>query len=226
MILPETILYLLRIHLRVRKSYIIIQRNSPTGNCPSVPRNDYDSTFTTQSVTIDILNNDEICDSFKVDLEKPAIGTAHLNAKNQVVYEPKKSFIGKEEFSYSLCTQDGNICNKARIVINVNDEWKDKDCKEVFNPKNDGGSVSTSSQLKFSIDRLLENDESCPNDIDKGTFTIKKSPQYHKEFIWRPDELVYKSKHSYTGNDTITYEVCTYTGVCKTADIIIEVTDN
>ncbi len=87
---------------------------------------DFYSTDENKTLTVqisDILKNDEIEKSVKLTFtcEKITSNRGIVNIKEQkIIYTPKKNFVGKDTFTYTICREDAtNLCSSTEITIEV-----------------------------------------------------------------------------------------------------------
>lgn len=126
---------------------------------------------------------------------------------------------GQISFTYQICSADQQQCKTGQVNLTIVNY-----CADLFQPNNDWGS-SVAATLSFSIrvDSLLKNDVACNAgaDLDKTSFSILTQPSVGTaEISQLPNQPAFlKLKRTVTGiaNDSVTYRVCTYSGICKTA---------
>lgn len=87
--------------------------------------NDQDRTNQNESVTIDVLSNDQ-SESGAFNFAQlqitvqPANGSVSVNEDGTMTYSPSTNFNGQDSFSYSVCdSQDAGACDAAMVTIQV-----------------------------------------------------------------------------------------------------------
>ncbi len=100
---------------------------------------DYARTSWALDTTINVLNNDIsdgklIPGSVRV-IQQPKRGETRINMNGSIVYIPKESRPGRDEFSYEVC-DDLNTCDSALVTIDIYDSGVKT--SEGFSPNGDG----------------------------------------------------------------------------------------
>ncbi len=180
-----------------------------------------------QSVGIDVLKNDKVCDgnlnsgSLKI-VVKPKSGTVRIDGET-VVYTPISStFTGRDEFIYKICSDGGSnaVCYVAPVLITVGNPGKD--CQVVLH--NDQVNYRQLFVTDSLIIPALANDQLCqgsrllPISITKGpakgtAYTLTRSSA---------QTIVYKPNPGIDGTDNLTYQRCV-NGACQQATVNLRV---
>ncbi|WP_423130324.1 Ig-like domain-containing protein [Gaoshiqia sp. Z1-71] len=119
-------------------------------NEPPVAENDHYIVEMNVSTPLPVLVNDYDpngqLDPYTIEIvEYPRHGTLTINENNELVYTPHSNFLGKDQFTYSVC-DDGIPCNMycddAFVNIDVLPNGESDECAffipEGFSPNNDG----------------------------------------------------------------------------------------
>lgn len=173
----------------------------------------------------DVRNNDYNPDisplSNPVIIRNVDNGTMTLHPDGSLSYYPNFGFTGVEEFSYSICTQNG-LCDTANVYITVYSE-------EIYNEKivalPDHYSVNSDEILTITDTArgILNNDIwpryatpgiSIIEDVKYGNLTVNNDGTFTYEPTLNPGE---------SGTDYFIYELCAQgsTAVCDTAHVYI-----
>lgn len=88
-----------------------------------IAHDDYDTTEYQQSVTIDLIANDEDpqqeLDPLSLQiLQNPANGFVDVNGEGTVIYTPNDGFLGGDVFKYRICNYDKK-CDNANVFVYV-----------------------------------------------------------------------------------------------------------
>ncbi|WP_207422098.1 DUF7507 domain-containing protein [Desertivirga brevis] len=87
--------------------------------------NDQGEVENSKELTIVILDNDTSDESLKLDpgtvviVALPTHGTVKVNADGSITYTPEKGYIGKDQFTYQVKDDMGNLTNIATVSIKV-----------------------------------------------------------------------------------------------------------
>ncbi len=90
-----------------------------TGDGPTA-NEDLASTEGGDSVTIDVLANDEGTEISVTEVTQPANGTVEINPDGTITYTPDEGFIGDDYFTYTVCDAF-NLCDTAVVGVQVLD---------------------------------------------------------------------------------------------------------
>ncbi len=167
-----------------------------------------DDTATTnegESVTIDVLGNDDGDATLTGDLTQPANGTVAI-VDGQIVYTPDAGFTGTDTFTYQVTDPDGNLAT-ATVTVTVEGDVK---------AAND--SATTDEGEAVTID-VLGND-----DADAEITRIVTGPLNGTVSIVG-GQIVYTPDAGFTGTDTFTYEVTDPDGNLATATVTVTVNE-
>ena len=118
--------------------------NDPTdtevGIDDPIANNDKAEGEVNKDLKIAILDNDKADGSLSLDpasieiVNEPIGGTLKINADGTVTYTPNKSFVGNDEFTYTVKDNAGNVTNMAVVSIVI----KGFVLPNVFTPNGDG----------------------------------------------------------------------------------------
>ena len=194
--------------------YLYIEAPIGPQPCPPIANDDYISTPPNTSVTIDELANDAATDGdpyFIQSFTQPAHGTVTMNADSNFVYTPNNGYIGTDNFTYTLCDDDG--CDQATVYLYI------EGAGSIQSPpiaNNDNFSTPNGEPITVPI---------IGNDVktDGDDFTIEDFTQpTHGTLIQVGDQLIYTPNGDYTGDDSFIYTICDNDG-CSTATVYINV---
>ncbi|MBL0048663.1 MAG: tandem-95 repeat protein [Bacteroidetes bacterium] len=148
-------------------------------------------------------------------LFNPLNGLLLLNTDGSYDYIPNPNFNGSDSFTYTVC-DDGipSLCDTGIVTITVN-------------AVNDAPLAVDDSFLTGL--NILVNGDVSPNDSDidgdQLTFSVVSNPA-NGIVLFAPDgSFTYTPNLGFTGNDTITYQVCDngIPSLCDTAIVVIGV---
>ena len=137
---------------------------TPANSAPDAD-NDSASTTADQSVTVDVLANDDDADGDGLTIESvdgPANGSASVNGDGSITYTPDDSFVGSDSFSYTV--SDGNGGSDSATVS-----------VDVAEPSGDTGDeirVSNASQLMQALQAASGGETVVLADGDYGTLDL------------------------------------------------------
>jgi gliding motility-associated-like protein len=146
-------------------------------------------------------------------INRPVNGTIVMNPNGTYTYTPNPNFNGADSVQYKVCDMSG-ACTTATIfftVIPVNDP------PTLLNatPSIDEDTPITSS--------VFPNASDIDNNLNPNSFAVLNAPA-HGTIIMQPNgTYTYTPTLDYVGVDSIKYQVCDFSGTCKTAYIIINV---
>jgi hypothetical protein len=138
-------------------------------------------------------------------LTPPTNGTAEVTAS--ILYTPDSEFVGLDSFSYTICsTVDVDVCATATVRVAVG-------------PLATSDVLSTVAGVTATVD-VLVNDTAGPAPIA----TIVSGPAEGSASI-TAGVLTFTSLGTFTGHDSVLYEVCAQEGspLCARAEVSIEV---
>ena len=162
--------------------------------------NDSKTTLVNTPVVIDVPTNDTDPDG-TIDkttvtvVTQPTHGTVTVNPVNgEVTYTPATGYSGKDQFTYTVKDNDGNLSNVATVSI-------------VIKPVGADDNATTKINTPVVIP-VKDNDPGAA-----GTTTVLKTPPSHGTATPQPDGTVnYTPTPNYTGNDAFTYVLVTPDG--------------
>jgi hypothetical protein len=141
----------------------------------------------------------------------PANGTVVINADGTFTYTPNLSYIGPDQFTYSVCDNNG-ACDTATVYITVLPSQP----VAVL----DLNSTTPNTPVSGNV---LTNDED-PNGLPLTVNTIPVSGPSNGTLVLNADgTYTYTPNNGFVGTDTFYYEVCNGF-YCVTVPVIITVT--
>ncbi len=181
-------------------------------------------------VTIDVLQNDTVCDSLEVKVDifqtdsvsLPEYGTATVISGNRIVYSPGAHFNGKDHFYYKVYSiadstfSIGEVLIEQEKAINVfilNDDHYAFDADTLFNNPLPGDT------LKLEV---FANDDLLTGSSIPGRSTISLPPSYGRATVYGLSYIRYAPSGKKQVTDTLRYQVC-YGAQCKTAKVTIQI---
>jgi gliding motility-associated-like protein len=186
--------------------------------------NDTISILEDNAVDISILSNDTLTSGQIIPLSFdlsvfPKNGSAKYDSVNQsVVYTPQANYFGTDEFTYSVCTDNG-ICDMAKVVVNVlpvNDQLIAVD---------DAAETIQGNTVTIA---LLDNDfdlESYPAPSTLHFTQMPDSAQGVFEIDSIKGYLTFTAAVSFTGTAHFSYTICDTTDLntqtCSNAEVTI-----
>ncbi len=167
-------------------------------------------------VTLDILNNDEICNtdtsSVKMTITyPPARGSVSVLSDNKIVHFVDSSATEdySVSFGYEVCI-DGVGCDSAQVVVDVLVESDDCDI-EAFDDEFVWSADSTSMDSIYVS--ILDNDNLC---MEGASLSLLDT---NSAVTFVGDELLYLAD-SLPVIDTVRYQVCNPSGRCDEAYVV------
>ncbi|WP_423130402.1 HYR domain-containing protein [Gaoshiqia sp. Z1-71] len=141
-----------------------------------VLENDFDPNGMIDPTTIRIVDN-------------PRHGMVSVNQSFELVYTPSSNFMGKDQFSYSVC-DDGDPCNvycgQARVNIDILPPGQDKECEffipDGFSPNGDG------LHDYFQIYCIQKYPDAKLMIFDKQGNQLYEKKNYGNQTVWRSYE--------------------------------------
>jgi endonuclease I len=186
---------------------------------PPVAVNDTATTIENTTITLSILENDELNNQATIasyDSESENGGTVVERLSSSFVYTPPTGFVGTDSFTYTICdVLSTPNCSTATVTITVSDEGEAVAVDDEF---------ETIENSTLEITSLLENDiivdgavlESINTDGITGTIILNDD-----------NSISYTALNGFVGNEVFTYTICDNddTPTCSTAVVTITVVD-
>jgi gliding motility-associated-like protein len=187
--------------------------NCPSVGTPPIANNDYVSTPPNTPITIDVTTNDQQTegDEFTITtFTQPANGTVTQNG-NSLVYTPNNGFVGSDQFTYTICDDDG--CSTATVFVYIEGNAQTP-------PVAVDDYSSTPFNTAINID-VTANDQQT--DGDEFTITTFTQPA-NGTVTQNGNLLTYTPNNGFVGEDTFTYTICDNDG-CSTATVHVYVSN-
>jgi len=154
-------------------------------------------------------------------VSNPSHGSVVFNTNGTFTYTPQANYNGVDEFVYQICDAD-NDCDTATVFIEVNS------INDTPVAADDTASTSENSPVNVAI---LSNDNfggdgpvvgpiAIVSQGLNGTATIQNGGTVNDP---TDDQIIYTPNYSFTGTDTISYQICDLNNDCDTALLIISV---
>ncbi|WP_418639027.1 DUF7507 domain-containing protein [Winogradskyella sp.] len=185
---------------------------------------DINNTFVNQSVTGNVLTNDE---DYEGDNQivtantNPTNGNVVINDNGSYTYTPNPGFIGEDTFEYTIC-DDGNpqACDSAIVYIEVLPESSTENEPPIAN----ADTATTPEGTSIAI-VILAND--FDPDTDPITITGTTNPSNGTITVNNNGTITYTPNDGFTGEDTFTYTICDDGNpqLCDTATVTVTVQD-
>ena len=161
-------------------------------------------------VTIDVTANDVATngDPFSITtFTQPTNGTV-TQVGNNFIYTPSTGFIGIDQFTYTICDDDG--CDVATVTVVVQEGGTQS--PPIANDDFAGVNINTPTPINVTA-----NDQATDGDA----FTITSFTQPNNGTVALVGgQLIYTPNTNFVGNDTLTYTICDNDG-CDTATVYI-----
>jgi hypothetical protein len=203
---------------------IIVEDDTTQLPCGIYPRND--SVYNvTGPVTIDVLQNDVLCDSSDLIVEvykpsasfPPYAGTATVVSGNRIQYTPGSSFTGTDKIIYKVYSPT----DTAKIGFGVVYIEKEQPCN--WQLRNDHYTVNSDSLTTNLLRLLVFNNDTLCLDTAQYTFSISKAPRYGTASLYKTYAIDYiVPDTTATITDSLYYKVC-YGSQCKEASVGITI---
>jgi len=161
-----------------------------------------------QSVTVDVLDNDDADATITRIVSGPSNGSATI-VNGQIVYTPNASFIGTDTLTYEVKDPNGNLAT-AKVTITV----KAPDDNSV-NAADDSRTTKQDTAITINV---LSND-----DNDATINRIVSNPS-NGSVVIVGGEIKYTPKAGFVGTDKFVYEVIDANGNKDTATVTVVVT--
>ena len=167
-----------------------------TAACTVNALNDADSVANNagSAVTIDILQNDNVCGATPGILQQPSHGLAYLNANNFLVYMPNPGYLGMDQVKYQLTGQNGTATAMVNIMV------LDSVTTCTVTVQDDYVNIPFNSYN--TVVNYLANDITC------GILPTISTPPAHGQVRFDNwGQLTYTPNRNYSGVDEFTYSV-------------------
>jgi len=176
-------------------------------------RNDEAETLQEESVTINVLTNDESEYNWEaITIAADAVyGSTRVNLDGTITYYPSQHYAGLDAFSYTSCDDKGQ-CGTAKVDIVVEEVLR-----TLPTLYDDLVSVYTSTTTTIDV---LNNDL---NPSDEALTIEAVTPALNGTVEMVDNELVYTANADFVGNDRVDYIACDNSGNCQTARVTISV---
>ena len=148
----------------------------------------------------------------------PQNGTVMINAANNFIYTPNPGFEGIDFFTYEVC-DDFGFCTTATVTIIVTNNFID-DVNLPPTAQDDEGVSDNGNSITIN---LLANDFDPNGDV----LFIQSFGQPFAGTIEINNGIVtYTPNLGFEGEDSFNYQACDDEGLCSTASVTIQVTNN
>ena len=134
-----------------------------------------------------------------------------INEDLSITINPQENFWGIDSFTYQVCDTSGNVCDSAKVLMNVLSQ-NDKPVIE-----NDTFLITDTG---YSYLDVLSNDFDVEDGTPNQEMTILDSANFNASFI-ESNQLVYYRTTYPQSVDTVIYKVCDSEGACDSATVII-----
>ncbi len=188
-------------------------------NDPPTANDDSDTVDEDDTVTVDVLANDDDIDdgldpASVTVTNAPTNGSTSVNPDGSIDYTPDADFFGTDSFVYEVCDFAGD-CVSATVDITVNSVNDPPDAQDDSALVNeDGGPVT--------ID-VLGNDSDADSLLDPASVTVTSGPSDGTVNVNGDGSIDYTPDADFSGTDSFTYEVCDAEGDCDTATVTVTV---
>ena len=192
----------------------------PVNHRPTA-ENDAATTSEDTPVTIDVTANDRDVDgnldpsTVRIVLA-PASGSATVDAAGVIRYSPAPAFFGDDLLTYEVCdTQDA--CDRAMVTLTV---------LPVPNAPVANDDVAQTRVNRAVTVAVLANDFDADGALVPSTLRVVTDAENGRATVdAATGAITYEPRADFTGSDRFTYQVCDATGLCDTALVTIQVTN-
>ena len=154
-------------------------------------------------------------------VSNPSHGNLVFNNNGSFTYTPDSNYHGMDEFVYQICDVD-NECDTASVIITVNS------INDIPVATNDTASTSENSSVLVDV---LNNDNFGGDGPLVGPIGLISQGSHGTAIINNggtindptDDKIYYTPNYSYTGFDTLSYQICDLNNDCDTAILVIQV---
>jgi len=171
-----------------------------------------------ETIISGLLSNDTVENNARItkfDSNSTQGGSVVDNRNNTYTYQPKKSFVGVDTFTYTICDSEAvPNCSTATVSITVTDEGTPIAVNDTF---------YTVKNNSITINNALENDTILD---DASLVSIDNANSTGVIVINSNGSIQYTPAADFTGDDTFTYTICdddTPNPTCATATITVSV---
>ncbi|MDD5264857.1 MAG: Ig-like domain-containing protein, partial [Candidatus Bipolaricaulis sp.] len=145
----------------------------------------------------------------------PSHGTVSVNpVTGAVTYTPAPNYNGPDTFTYQVCDTT-SLCDLALVAVNVLPQ---------DDPPQANNDTATTPEDTPVVINVAANDFDVDGNLAPTTVTIA-SPPSHGTVSVNPatGAVTYTPAPNYNGQDTFTYRVCDASGLCDTAQVVVDV---
>ncbi|WP_139150208.1 endonuclease [Cellulophaga baltica] len=171
-----------------------------------------------ETIISGLLSNDTVENNARItrfDGNSNNGGTIVDNRNNTYTYEPAKSYVGVDTFTYTICDSETvPNCSTATVAITVEDEGMPIAMDDIF---------YTVKNTAITINNALVNDSVLD---DASLASIDSASSFGVIAINSNGSIQYTPAADFTGDDTFTYTICdddTPNPTCATATITVSV---
>lgn len=129
---------------------------------PPVAVDDYDTTYSETTVTVDVLMNDTYSEFSNVSVSLCGAannGLLVVNSNGTITYTPNSGFSGSDQFCYSICDAGlGDQCDTATVFIEVLSKDDPDRFLHIYNAFTPNGDGSNDRWFIKNIDLYPDND--------------------------------------------------------------------
>ncbi|MFC1756747.1 Ig-like domain-containing protein [Patescibacteria group bacterium] len=184
--------------------------HAPTAN------NDYISVIGSESVQINVLENDESeSGNLYVDriLNDALFGTSVLNGDNTITYTPNEEYYGEDEIVYIACSEP-DVCAQAEIFITVS---------EMNHAPEAHDDIASTFKNETVVINVIHDDIDVDNNIDPSSVSITSGVMNGRLTENDDGTISYTPDPGFGGTDTFKYKVCDTDGLCSEVHATVEV---
>jgi large repetitive protein len=145
--------------------------------------------------------------------DNPLNGTITMNPNGSYTYTPKPNFNGVDSVHYRVCDLSG-ACSSATLVFTI---IPTNDAPTLLN-----ATPALDEDLPFTAS-VLPNASDIDNNLNPNSFAVLNSPLHGTIVMNANGTYTYTPTLDYSGQDSVRYQVCDFSGVCTTASIIFNV---
>ena len=188
-------------------------------NDPPTAGDDSDTVDEDDTVTVDVLANDDDIDdgldpASVTVTSAPTNGSTSVNPDGSIHYTPDADYFGSDSFVYEVCDFAGD-CVSATVDITVNSVNDPPDAQ-------DDSALVNEDAGPVTID-VLGNDSDADSLLDPASVTVTSGPSDGTVNVNPDGSIDYTPDADFSGTDTFTYEVCDVEGDCDTATVTLTV---
>jgi uncharacterized repeat protein (TIGR01451 family) len=192
---------------------------TPVDQAP-VAADDAVSTGQAQAVHVDVLANDtdpdgqaDIVPSSVTVVAGPAHGTVTVAPDGTVTYTPAHGFVGNDSFTYRVCDVAA-LCDTAVASVQV---------VRVPEPPVAVDDSGTSLDGKSIVVDVVANDTDPQNSLMPTSVKVVQPAAHGTEAVHTDGTVTYTPAATFTGEDSLRYQVCNTAKLCSTAVVALSV---